>query len=83
MLYSFLNTFYKSPELKSQFILYMNILSIIYTYLKYILLNIISIYISIVCAIVKQKETMDLRGGGSMREVGGRKRIGGMSLYFN
>lgn len=64
MLYSFLNTFYKSPELKSQFILYMNILSIIYTYLKYILLNIISIYISIVCAIVKQKETMDLRGEG-------------------
>lgn len=64
MLYSFLNTFYKSPELKSQFILYMNILSIIYTYLKYILLNIISIYISIVCAIVKQKETMDLRREG-------------------
>lgn len=64
MLYSFLNTFYKSPELKSQFILYMNILSIIYTYLKYILLNIISIYISIVCAIVKQKEAMDLRGEG-------------------
>lgn len=64
MLYSFLNIFYKSPELKSQFILYMNILSIIYTYLKYILLNIISIYISIVCAIVKQKETMDLRGEG-------------------
>lgn len=64
MLYSFLNTFYKSPELKSQFILYMNILSIICTYLKYILLNIISIYISIVCAIVKQKEAMDLRGEG-------------------
>lgn len=79
MLYSFLNTFYKSPELKSQFILYMNILSIIYyIYLLKVYIIKYNIYLYIYCVCNSQtKRDYGFERGGSMREVGGRKRIGG------